>query len=387
MHPIAFRTTSAAPSMAGHRPRARAFVTLLALGLATVAGAAEPAAAEAAIVLPLPAEPASGTVVDDGVIYRELTRGIYEVVSNPHDGAVYVASALSVPNVSGGIVYRLDPATLAPIGAIHTDLRNLGLTLAPDGKRLYVTNSLEHALTAIDLESNSVVARLRFEDEKDDKGHRYGPRQVIYDRERDVLYVGAVGDPAVIWVVDARTLELRDTIRNAGKWVTGLMLHPGNGDLYAANGSGEILRIDPERRTVTHRFKPAGDTPALLLNFALDAEKNLLYVTDHSALKTTLIVDPDTGRKVGEIAGVGDSMGILFNAARREIYITHRDQGTVSIVDADTYAIKRSIRAGANPNSLALSADGTALYVTVKTPFTKTYVASGVESVLRIPLD
>ncbi|MGO1540180.1 MAG: YncE family protein [Luteimonas sp.] len=387
MRPILSSSPSPAPRVRRHAPPPRALAAVLAAALGASAIAAEPSAAPPAFTPALPAEPASGTVVDEGVIYRELTRGVYEVASNPHDGALYVASALSMPNVSGGIVYRLDPDTLAPIGAIHTDLRNLGLTLAPDGKRLYVTNSLEHALTAIDLESNSVAARLHFEDEKDSQGHRYGPRQVIYDRGRDLLYVGAVGDPAVIWVVDAHTLELRETITNAGKWITGLMLHPGNGDLYAANGSGEILRIDPERRAITHRFKPAGDTPALLLNMALDAEKNLLYVTDHSQLKTTLIVDPETGRKVGEIEGIGDSMGILFNAARRELYITQRDQGTVSIIDADTHAIKRTVRAAPNPNSLALSADGKALYVTVKTPFTKTYVASGVESVLRIPLD
>jgi len=348
--------------------------------------AAEPEAAKPTVMLPLPAEPASGTVIDADVRYRELTRGIYEVISNPHDGALYVASALSVPNVSGGIIYRLDPQTLEPVGAIHTDLRNLGMTLAPDGKRLYVTNSLDHALTMIDLETSKVVTRLHFTEDKDDKGHRYGPRQVIYDQKRDVLYVGAVGDPAVIWVVDANTLELRDTIRNAGRWVTGLLLHPGNGDLYAANGSGEILRIDPDSRTIRHRFKPAGETPAILLNMALDAGSNRLFVTDHSGLKTTLIVDADDGRKLGEVAG-GDSMGILFNAARRELYISHREQGRVSIVDADTLAEKRSVRAGPNPNSLALSADGTALYVTVKTPFTSTYVASGVESILRIPLD
>lgn len=367
-------------------PRFGLLSGLCVLGLMGAAGAAEPVAPAPTFAPALPAEPATGTILDDGVLYRELTRGIYEVVSHPETGALYVASALSIPNVSGGVIYKLDPATLEPIGAIHTDMRNLGLTLSPDGKRLYATNSLDHALTAIDLETNAVIARLPFTDEKDSQGHRYGPRQVIYDRTRDLLYVGAVGDPAVIWVVDAKTLELRHTIKNAGKWITGLMLHPGNGDLYAANGSGEILRIDPERRRITHRFKPAGDTPALLLNMALDAEKSHIYVTDHSQLKTTLIVDAETGRKVGEIEGAGDSMGIVFNAARRELYITHRDQGTVTIVDADTHETKRTVRAGPNPNSLALAADGTALYVTVKSPFTKTYVASGVESILRIPL-
>ena len=357
---------------------------LLAAGPVSGAWAAEPAAPPAPR-LPIPAEPADNTVFDDGVLYRELTRGLYEIAINPQDGALYAASALSVPNVSGGIVYRLDPDTLAPVGALHTDLRNFALAMRPDGKRLYAANSIEHALTEIDLETNTVVNRLRFE-ERDSDGRGYGPRQVVYDGNHDVLYVGAVGDPAVIWVVDAATLQLRHTIRDAGKWLTGLLVHPKSGDLYAANGSGEILRIDTRTFRITHRYKPAGEREALLLNLAYDPVRNLLYVTDHSKLATTLVVDPDTGRQVGEIEG-GDSMGILFNAKRRELYITHREQGTISVVDADTHAVKRTIRAAPNPNSLALSADGDVLYATIKTPFTKTYSASGTESVLRIPLD
>lgn len=335
----------------------------------------------------IPAEPAAGaTVQDQGVLYRELTRGVYEVRHNPHDGLLYVASALSAPGVHGGVIYRLNPETLEPVGAIHTDRRNFALAFSPDGRRLFTTNSIEHSLTAIDLEENTVLGRLDF-DETGTDGYKYGPRQVVYDANRDALYVGAVGNPAVIWVVDPQTLQLRHTIRDAGKWVTGLMVHPRTGDLYAANGSGEILVIDTETYAIEHRFRPAGDEEALLLNMALDEQTNRLYVTDHSGLKTTLIVNPDTGERIGELPEVGDSMAILFSPERREIYISNREQGTVTIWDADTSALERTIRAAPNPNSLALSADGAFLYATIKTPFTDTYLASGTESVIRIPLD
>lgn len=357
------------------------------LACATIAsvGAREPAQASTASPA-IPVEPASATVLDDGVLYRELTRGIYEAVVNPRDGLLYVASALAADNVSGGIIYKLNPQTLETVGAIHTDLRNFALALSPDGKRLYATNSVERGVTAFDLEKNEVIGRIRF-DEKGKDGHYFGPRQVIYDQKKDLLYVGAVGNPGVIWVLDPQTLALRHKIENAGKWLTGLLVHPKTGDLYAANGGGEILLIDTGSFQIKQRFKPAGDAEAILLNLALDEARNHLYVTDHSKLKTTLIVDAASGRKIGEIAGAGDSMGIRHNPARKEIYISHREQGTVSIVDADTLAIKRTVRAAPNPNSLALSPDGKTLFVTVKTPFTKTYKASGVESIARIPLD
>lgn len=333
----------------------------------------------------IPAEPASATTLDDGVRYRELTRGIYEVIYNPHNKLLYVASALSSEGVSGGVIYILNPENLEPVGAIYTDLRNFGLALSPDGKKLFATNSVEHSITAFDLDKNQVIGRLSF-DNKDKDGYYFGPRQIKFDARKNRLYVGAVGDPAVIWVVNPETMKLEHTIENTGKWMTGLMIHPQTGDLYAANGGGEILKINTDTYAIENRFKPAGNAEALLLNMALDEKKNQIYVTDNSKLKTTLIVDALTGAKVGEVPLIGDSLGILRNDARGEIYISQRDQATVSILDADTLAVKRRVPAPPHPNSLALSEDGKTLFVTVKTPFTPTYKASAVESIIRIPL-
>ena len=49
--------------------------------------------------------------------------------------------------------------------------------------------------------------------------------------------------------------------------------------------------------------------------------------------------------------------------------------GAVTIFDATTYAIKRVIDLPVHPNSLALSADGRTLYVTVKVARDKTHPA------------
>ena len=369
-----------------------ALCAIAAATLMTASGALwakAPSASDAAMVRSLPAiaaEPANATVLDEGVRYRELSRGIYEAVYNPHNHLLYVASALSTEGVQGGAIYIVNPETLEPVGAIYTDLRNFGLALSPDGKKLFATNSVEHSVTAFDLEANKVIGRVSFANQDKD-GNYFGPRQIQYDARTNKLFVGAVGDPAVIWVVNPETLELEHTIENTGKWMTGLLIEPQTGALYAANGGGEILKINPRTYAIEERFKPAGDAEALLLNMALDPVKNQLYVTDHSKLKTTLIVDAQTGKKVGQVPDVGDSLGILRNEARREMYITQRDQGQVLILDADTLAVKRRVRARPNPNSLSLSADGNTLFVTVKTPFTATYKASGVESIVRIPLN
>ena len=48
-------------------------------------------------------------------------------------------------------------------------------------------------------------------------GTAYGPRQIIYQEQGDLLYVGGVGLPGVVWVVDAKTLTLVKTVSDMGK--------------------------------------------------------------------------------------------------------------------------------------------------------------------------
>ena len=329
--------------------------------------------------------PSTGTTVFDGGVRRELARGVYEAVYSEPLQALFVASAEAIPNVKGGVIYKLDPTTLETIGATHTDKKNFALALNPAGDTLYATNSLESGITSFDAKTGEVKARLKFEDKASD-GTPYGPRQIIYQPDGDLLYVGGVGAPGLIWVVDAKKMTLVKTIADAGKWVTGLLLDPENKRLYSANGDGEILVIDSAQNKILSRWTPGDDKPHLLLNLALDAKSNRLFVTDHSKAKTVLVFDTQSGKVVKRLP-VGDSMGIKLNPVRNEIYVTHREQGTLSVLNADSYEVLRTIALPPNPNSLALDPTGQVLYVTIKTPFNKDYSSSAPESVARIALD
>lgn len=334
--------------------------------------------------LPPSAELAPTVQTAEGALRRELARGVYELVFSPQDKLLYVASAQAIPNVKGGVIYKLDPATLETVGLIHTDLKNFGLALDPTGTTLYVTNSLSSAVSALDIATGEIKARLKFDDKSAD-GTPYGPRQVAFDTASDALYVGGVGDPGLIWIIDPQTLALRGKIEQAGKWVTGLLPDPDNNRLYAANGDGEVLVIDTREKRIVQRWTVGDGKEALLLNLALDPANHRLFVTDHSKQKTVLVFDTRSGKVTGQLP-VGDSLGIKLNPARQEIYLTHREQGTLSVLDAGDYRLLKSYPLPPNPNSLALSADGETLYVSIKTPFNKDYSASGNGSVARIPL-
>ncbi|MEQ4619597.1 MAG: YncE family protein [Corticimicrobacter sp.] len=360
--------------------------TCAAVAVATLFIGASPAAAQAQAAQNAahPVAVQAYQLSPEGALRRDLAHGLYQVRYSPFNQSLYVASTEAQPGVRGGVIYQLDPETLVTRGLIHTDEKNFGLALNPAGDTLFVTNSLASAVSKIDLKEGKVLARLKFT-EKSTDGSNYGPRTVVHDAGSNLLYVGGVGDPGMIWAIDADTMVVRATIGNAGKWVTGLLLDPAQHRLYSANGDGEVLVIDTRTHTIEQRWKPAGDAKALLVNLALDDKAQRLYVTDHSQQKTTFVLDARDGSVITRLP-VGDSMDILLNPARNQLYIGHREQGTVSILDATDYRVLQTHHLPPNPNSLALDADGSHLYVTVKTPFTPDRFASGQGSVARIQL-
>ena len=314
---------------------------------------------------------------------RALADGLYEMALSPAGDALYVASAEGFKDVQGGVVYKLDPKTLKTFGLSHTDMKHFGMATSPDGTTVYVTNSLDGGLSALNTADGKVKNRVLFP-ERNPEGFPYGARQVLL--HNGLLYIGAVADPAVIWVVDAETLKLKTRIKNTGKWMTGLHYSDLTQRIYAANGGGEILVINPRNQRVEKRWKPLGEQPALLLNMAEDAQTGRLFVTDNSKAKTTLVLDIHTGKLLKKL-DVGDSLAVKFNAKRNEIYITQRDSGKLLSLNATDYSVKKSWDLPPNPNSLLLSADGQTLFVTVKQKFNKDHSTSAPDNVVRIVLN
>ncbi|OON41726.1 hypothetical protein BTJ39_00730 [Izhakiella australiensis] len=316
------------------------------------------------------------------VSQRVLGDGLYEMVYVPQAQALFVAGSGGFKKeVNGGVIYRLDPTTLESKGETYTDLKNFGTAMDPDGSVFYTTNTLDGGITKVDAQSGKVLQRLMF-NQKNDKGNPVGAREILWHKGN--LYVGGVDNPGVIWVVDAKTMKLKTRIHNAGKWVTGIIYSSLNDRIYAANGSGTILVINPRTNKVEKRWSAGDGKEYLFLNMAEDPATGRLFVTDNSKAKTTLVFDEHSGKVIKRLEG--DALGIKFNAKRNEIYISQRESKKVLQLDATTYAVKNSWSFENAPNSLLLSPDGQTLYVSIKQGFNKDHSTKGPDSVARIAL-
>lgn len=315
---------------------------------------------------------------------QAVGKGVYELAVSPNDNALFVATAQNSSG-DGGTVFRLDPATLAVQQSINTELKSFGAAINPQTNVLYIGNTVNGSVTAIDASSGKVLNTLVLDSRKRSETVRpLQPRQVAVDAKTNRVYITGLGPQSVVWVVDGSTLKLVSTIPNTGKMGTGLAVDSDAQKVYVTNGDGELVTINARTNAIEKKQKIDGDKEHFFLNIALDTRGQRAFLTD-SKQAQVLVVDLRNQQVIQRI-DVPESLAVLFNGERDELYVTHRKAGEVSIIDASSYKVKRTVKTPALPNSLALSADGKVLYVSVKQPGSRKAPPKNPDSVMRIAL-
>lgn len=320
------------------------------------------------------------------MLRKAVGKGAYEMAVSQQENALWVATSQSRKIDKGGVVYRLDPVTLEVTQAIHNDLKPFGATFNNATQTLWLGNTTSSAVTAIDAKTGEVKGRLILDDRKRSETVKpLQPRELVADDSTNTVYITGVGKESVIWVVDGNTLRLKETIANTGTYSTGLALDAQAKRLYTTNADGELVIIDTATHKILSRKKVQDDGKEhFYLNLSLDTAGQRAFITD-SKQPEVLVVNLKDGKVIEKIAAP-ESLAVLFNPARNEAYVTHREAGKVSVIDTKTYKVTRTFDTPTYPNSLALSEDGKTLYVSVKQKSTRQQEATQPDDVIRIVL-
>ncbi|MXC63887.1 YncE family protein [Escherichia coli] len=326
------------------------------------------------------------TQAAEEMLRKAVGKGAYEMAYSQQENALWLATSQSRKLDKGGVVYRLDPVTLEVTQAIHNDLKPFGATINNTTQTLWFGNTVNSAVTAIDAKTGEVKGRLVLDDRKRTEEVRpLQPRELVADDATNTVYISGVGKESVIWVVDGGNIKLKTAIQNTGKMSTGLALDSEGKRLYTTNADGELITIDTADNKILSRKKLLDDGKEhFFINISLDTARQRAFITDSKAAEV-LVVDTRNGNILAKVAAP-ESLAVLFNPARNEAYVTHRQAGKVSVIDAKSYKVVKTFDTPTHPNSLALSADGKTLYVSVKQKSTKQQEATQPDDVIRIAL-
>ena len=326
------------------------------------------------------------TQAAEEMLRKAVGKGAYEMAYSQQENALWLATSQSRKLDKGGVVYRLDPVTLEVTQAIHNDLKPFGATINNTTQTLWFGNTVNSAVTAIDAKTGEVKGRLVLDDRKRTEEVRpLQPRELVADDATNTVYISGIGKDSVIWVVDGENIKLKTAIQNTGKMSTGLALDSKGKRLYTTNADGELITIDTADNKILSRKKLLDDGKEhFFINISLDIARQRAFITDSKAAEV-LVVDTRNGNILAKVAAP-ESLAVLFNPARNEAYVTHRQAGKVSVIDAKSYKVVKTFDTPTHPNSLALSADGKTLYVSVKQKSTKQQEATQPDDVIRIAL-
>ena len=326
------------------------------------------------------------TQAAEEMLRKAVGKGAYEMAYSQQENALWLATSQSRKLDKGGVVYRLDPVTLEVTQAIHNDLKPFGATINNTTQTLWFGNTVNSAVTAIDAKTGEVKGRLVLDDRKRTEEVRpLQPRELVADDATNTVYITGIGKESVIWVVDGENIKLKTAIQNTGKMSTGLALDSKGKRLYTTNADGELITIDTADNKILSRKKLLDDDKEhFFINISLDTTNQRAFITDSKAAEV-LVVDTRNGNILAKVAAP-ESLAVLFNPARNEAYVTHRQAGKVSVIDAKSYKVVKTFDTPTHPNSLALSADGKTLYVSVKQKSTKQQEAIQPDDVIRIAL-
>ena len=326
------------------------------------------------------------TQAAEEMLRKAVGKGAYEMAYSQQENALWLATSQSRKLDKGGVVYRLDPVTLEVTQVIHNDLKPFGATINNATQTLWFGNTVNSAVTAIDAKTGEVKGRLVLDDRKRTEEVRLlQPRELVADDATNTIYISGIGKESVIWVVDGENIKLKTAIQNTGKMSTGLALDSKGKRLYTTNADGELITIDTADNKILSRKKLLDDGKEhFFINISLDTANQRAFITDSKAAEV-LVVDIRNGNILAKVAAP-ESLAVLFNPVRDEAYVTHRQAGKVSVIDAKTYKVVKTFDTPTHPNSLALSADGKTLYVSVKQKSTKQQEATQPDDVIRIAL-
>ncbi|NEY34657.1 beta-propeller fold lactonase family protein [Streptomyces sp. PRKS01-65] len=342
-----------------HRTRVRA--TLIAgLALAALAAcgtdrderAAEPHRTKAAAPAATGKEPVEGLpgmppLLDPRDVYAADRPNKLSPVVRDFPSRVYV------PNSESDTVTVIDPATYEIVDTLRVGRQPQHVVPSWDLKTLWVNNNRGHTLTPIDPRTGKAGEPVEVHD----------PYNLYFTPHGKYAIVMASLDRELVFR-DPHTMKRVKTVPVSCYGVNHADFSPdGRYFIVSCEFSGELLKIDTERmEVVAQRKLPFDGAMPQDVKISPDGEK--FYIADMMA-HGLWVLDGDTFGEPTLLPTGKGCHGLYVSRDSREMYVSNRGEGTVSVFDFARGEVTRKWRLpdGGSPDMGGVSADGKVLWL------------------------
>ncbi|MGW2049139.1 YncE family protein [Streptomyces sp. NPDC001858] len=262
-------------------------------------------------------------------------------------------SRVYVPNTESDTVSVIDPKTYRVIETVHVGRQPQHVVPSWDLKTLWVNNNRGHTLTPIDPKTGKAGRSLEVHDPYN-------------------LYFTPNGKYAIVMASLDRELVFRDPHTMKRIKTEPVTCYGVNHADFSLDGryfivscefSGELLKVDTEQMKVVgqQRLPFKGAMPQ---DVKVSPDGKRFYIADMMA-HGVWIVDGDTFGEPEFLHTGKGAHGLYIGRDSREMYISNRGEGSVSVFDfrANRLTKKWRLPEGGSPDMGGVSADGKVLWL------------------------
>jgi YVTN family beta-propeller protein len=240
-----------------------------------------------------------------------------------------------------------------------------GLALSPDGTKLYVLSQSNNTVSVFNTATMAAEATLPTGDY---------PEAVAADPTGNSYYVANQGSNSIS-IYDATTnTHIKDL--SVGSYPSALAFFPASHLLFVANSSSSsVTVISTTTFTVLGTFATQLDPIGLAVS-----PSGYLYVA--SPASNTVTVYTTTGTQVAQISGFDYPYAMAVDAQHNTLYVANdTDNGTVTVVNLANNQVVTTIPVGVLPDAVAVSLDGTQIFVANELSFTMNQISASSNTV------
>ena len=192
------------------------------------------------------------------------------------------------------------------------------------------------------------------------------PKGLAVDLDRNYLYVTSRNTNSVV-VIDEVPFTRIATITGFDRpFDVGVVKRNAYISEFADGKVGQVgvINMDTLTKTMTINTASCGNNPT---HIDVNLITNRVYVTLHGSAKTA-VIDANTNTMVGCVDSGAGVFGTAVSMRYNQFFVTNRDTNDLWAYDGATNQLKLKIDLGGSPYYVAVSPDGTRLYVAVGAP-------------------
>jgi YVTN family beta-propeller protein len=272
-------------------------------------------------------------------------------------------------NAAGDNIHVIDPATNQVVGTIEDIEVPHGVAIAPDGRRIYVTDESLSTLDVVDAKTLKVTKRIPLSGR---------PNNVDVAKNGSYVYVGIAQAPGAVDVIDTKSLtnvksiSVKGAIHNVyvtpdGKYAVAGSI-PSSTINVIETGNNELawtLMLSGGIRPMTFTRNADGSTKEIIVQLS---DFHGFVVVDFAARKEIRRVTlPDPEGQKRETQGIqgAPAHGLAITPDGKMLWTTSKYYGYVAAYSLPDCRLLKVVPVGSHPEWLTIPPDGKNLYVAI----------------------